>query len=227
MMDIDLAWANNAAAAYNQREVAERELSKMHAGNPFPYFATIGKILQQIYERVNLPRVRLLDAGCGSAYYYDVCEHYKPRWVDYTGVDYNVGMVELAKEKYPDLRIEQQDLRALSFAPLSFDIVLTGATVNSITDWRAALHELARVCKGYFILHRANILLDTGKRKSTYCVKGEAYGAEVIYWRWNRNDIIGAMAAEEFYPIETYNIAEPDADNVAQTWLFERWCGSA
>jgi SAM-dependent methyltransferase len=104
--------------------------------------------------------VTILDLGTGAA---DV-----PRaiasWargnncnVQITGVDSNPEILQIARENvvgWPEIRIEQADLRGLPYPPESFDIVLCSLTLHHFSEGDAVailrrIHDIAR--DGYII----------------------------------------------------------------------------
>jgi SAM-dependent methyltransferase len=77
--------------------------------------------------------------------------------VSLTAVDGNDDILRLARESgrdWPEIRFEQHDLRALPYAPESFDLVLCSLTLHHFGDADAVtllrrIHELARL--GYIV----------------------------------------------------------------------------
>lgn len=198
MMDkraIDRAYADPAIAA-KQREIVSSQLMAMHAGKTVRLFSVVGEILQGLRDESDYDTVTLLDAGCASCYYKEVIDYYVPGWVNYTGVDYNPGMIKMVHELYPGLPIHQADACDLSiFSDGSFDIVMEGALLMQIRDWKSALSELARVAKHWLILHREN--LHWG-HESTSCEVVSAYDKQVWAVRINKGELTGFLLARGF-----------------------------
>lgn len=180
--------------AGKQREVANAQLEAMYAGSPPRHFSLIGMLFFELwnYDSINLPvHPRVLDAGCGTAYYSEIIERYVPGWVNYTGVDYNMGMLRLAQQYYPDLQLLHGDLRNLHmFDDCSFDIVLSGAAIIHIKEWQAAVSELARVADRHLILHRTCL-----KRREdgpgTVEDTLDAYGTRFYLIRFDEDELVG------------------------------------
>jgi SAM-dependent methyltransferase len=67
-----------------------------------------------------------------------------------TGVDISPVAVAAARERYPDLEATTGDVRALSYADSTFDVVVSNSTLDHFTavgDIEAALRELHRVLR--------------------------------------------------------------------------------
>lgn len=167
-----------------QRAIVERQLAAMRAGNPPRHFHVAGMLL------AGRAPLSLLDAGCSSGYYYDITQFYAMGKVDYTGCDYSEAMLAMARERYPGVKFTCADLLHLPYAAGAFDAVLTGATLNLISDWQAALQELKRVARHYLILHRAWVQ-DT---EPTYSTIELGYGHGYQQWHWRADELRAACA---------------------------------
>ncbi len=62
------------------------------------------------------------------------------------GIDISPQMVEIAREKYPDLQFEVGDLESLQIDE-KFDYVLIDGTIGNVDDIQLAFNELHNVCK--------------------------------------------------------------------------------
>jgi len=214
--DIRLAYAAPAIAA-KQRAVVEPQLRDMRAGRPILLFRVIGDILAQIVPTLPTP-ITLLDAGCGSAYYSEVVEHFTPHCYTYHGVDYNPGMVALAHELYPALAVHQADLCSLDFDDRSFDVVLSGACIAHIPEWRVALSEITRVAGIYLVLHRNPIYLDDSPTTFDY---RDDYDAGIWVHQFNERELLSGITAD-FDVLVTRDACTPTARTVTRTYLLER-----
>ncbi|MFN2174552.1 MAG: class I SAM-dependent methyltransferase [Anaerolineales bacterium] len=72
------------------------------------------------------------------------------------GTDFDSDQIKVAKEMYPEhdqLRFKIEDGANLSFEKEFFDLVISENVFHHISNWRAAIGEVARVLKpsGYFI----------------------------------------------------------------------------
>jgi SAM-dependent methyltransferase len=200
-----------------QRQIVDGQLEAMRAGNAPPHFAVVGKMLKQIRDEVSAGAA-LLDAGCGSAYYYEVIEFYLPRWARYTGVDFSPAMVELARERYPDLPVSLGDLRDLSmFRDHTFDIVMSGATIAHIAEWKQALWELARVTSKWLLLHRTWV-----HDGDTLTFTENAYGHDVLYSKLGERELLTTLDDLGFFLTEERPSGEAIPGGAVKTYLFRR-----
>lgn len=214
--DARLAYAAPAIAA-KQRAVVEPQLRDMRAGRPTLLFQVVGDILTEIVSTLPTP-ITLLDAGCGSAYYSEVIEHFTPHCYTYHGVDYNPGMVALARELYPALTVHRADLCSLDFDDRSFDVVLSGACIAHIPEWRVALSELMRVTGSYLILHRNPIYLDDSP--TTFDYRND-YDAGIWVYQFNECELLSQVSTD-FDVITTKDVCPPTARMVTRTYLLKR-----
>jgi len=211
------------AMAAKQQKVVEPQLRAMREGHPCSEFSAMEKFLSQI--PLESP-ASLLDAGCGSAYYSEVIEYFAPNVYSYVGVDFNLGMVELAHRLYPELRVVQMDLHSLEFPDHSIDVVLSGACIIHIEKWKVALAELVRVARLYLILHRNPIWLD---ESSTVYPDWFAYDVMVKMHRFNEKEFLEEVL-REFRLVDQQDISRSPSTEVISTkvtkvtrsYLFER-----
>lgn len=212
------------AIAGKQRELVDKQLADMRAGNAPEHFSTIEMVLNHIRRQEVLTeptkRLTLLDAGCGSAYYSEVVDHFAPNLVEYTGCDYNPGMVALAKERYPDLPVYECDVRKLTvFDDATFDIVLSGATIIHIREWRMALKELARIARKWLVLHRTWVHIDdTPTTRELH----DAYGQQVWYYTFNEADLLKQVRKLNFDLVGTYPTGEGIRRGRVMTYPFRK-----
>ncbi len=212
------------AIAARQRVLVDEQLAAMYERNAPPHFSTVGVVLNRIdrEEASAEPakRLSLLDAACGSAYYSEVIDHFAPNLVEYTGCDYNPGMVALAKECYPGLPVYECDVRKLTmFDAATFDVVLSGATIIHIREWRAALKELARVARRWLVLHRTWVHTDaTPTTREIH----DAYGQRVWCYTFNEAQLIKQVRDLNFDLVATYPTGEAIRHGAVKTYLFRR-----
>lgn len=219
-IDVSQNYADPKIAA-KQRGIVDRQLKEMRAGKPPAHFASYGKVLQYLRTLTDSPKFSLLDAGCGSAYYYEISEHYVPGWLYYTGLDYNPGMVALAKEHYPGITVRQADLRSMKLTKRSFDIVLSGAAIMHIQEWEKAVAELANAAKRFLILHRTWVHTDntptSGLLQNTY---------DVTAWFGTINEqelisLVGTLGLNLIHHCESGE-GQRGPNQYIKTYVFER-----
>jgi ubiquinone/menaquinone biosynthesis C-methylase UbiE len=91
------------------------------------------------------PGERILDAGCGTGRNLAamIAAGARP-----SGLDYSTGMLQIARERHPDLVLKEGDLQQpFPFEGESFDAVLFSLVAEHLDDPLAALREMARVLK--------------------------------------------------------------------------------
>lgn len=211
--------------AGKQRVIVDRQLEEMYAGNAPAHFAIVGKIMQDL-RALHPGAITLLDAGCSSAYYSEIIEYYVPGWTQYTGLDYNPGMVEMANTYYPELSVMLADIQRLEFFNRDFDMVLSSGTLVHVKDWHSALSGLMAATKQWLLLHRTWVYFDgsAGQCASS----SHAYGYEVWDHHLDEQEIIDLVESGGFHLIRNYNSGEgpPDDSNPriwgVRTHLFER-----
>lgn len=103
---------------------------------------------EYVLDPVMLGRVRkgafrsALDVGCGEGRF---CRMLAKENIPYIGIDPTEALVAKARERDPtgDYRLGRAE--ELSFESDSFDLVVSYLTLIDIEDYKAALHEMARV----------------------------------------------------------------------------------
>jgi len=193
VQDLSQNYADPAIAG-RQRRTVKRELVEMYKGKVRGYFALAGRVINQIKEKEpEWGSATLLDIACGSAYYSEVVEFLCPGWIDYVGMDYNSGMVELAHKCYPDIRVERGNILDIPFERDSFDIVLSSATIGHVKDWSKAVQELVRVTRTWLILHRNPVWLD--ENKLTEQIVRCDYEVDVVVTQFRGRDLIDGVTS--------------------------------
>lgn len=207
------------AIAVKQREMVDRQLEAMYGGRTHRYFSLVGEIANRIRRESGWASATLLDAACGSAYYSEVIEFLSPGWIKYTGVDYNPGMVDLARVYYPSLWVVWGNVLDLQFGDDAFDIVLSSATIGHIRDWPRALGELVRVSRSWLVLHRNAIWLDG---TPTVCDSRRDYDTEVIVHRFGKQSIVDEADLLGMELVELYEVSPPRGSEGYYTYLFRK-----
>jgi len=117
----------------------------------------------------------VLDVGCGNGNYRRIFADLK-RMV-YTGLDYSVEMVRLAREANPGYEFLQGDATALPCGDGAYDLVFCTDMLMHLSDEQesAVISELRRVSRLYAVIHQRCLLAPP-----TIC-KQEKWGATYRY----------------------------------------------
>jgi len=89
-----------------------------------------------IVKELNITNEKVLDVGCGTAFYADLFENY-------TGLDNSKGMLAKSKAK-----VVFGDAEELPFEDNSFDAVISVTALHNVKDFKKAIKEMERVSKG-------------------------------------------------------------------------------
>ena len=100
---------------------------------------------------------RVLDAGCGTGY---GSAELAQCAAEVTGVDVAADAIQYATANYPlaGLRFLESSCTAIPFPPASFDLIVAFEVIEHLADYRAFLHESARILThdGLFIVSSPN-----------------------------------------------------------------------
>ena len=87
---------------------------------------------------------RALDVATGTG---DLALELRSRGAEVVGMDFSEQMLELARQKAPDVRFEQGNALELSYAEGEFDAATVGFGARNFSDLRRGLTEMARVVR--------------------------------------------------------------------------------
>lgn len=90
------------------------------------------------------PGSRALDVATGTG---DLAVALAARGADVVGMDFSEGMLDLARQKAPQLRFEQGNALELAYEDGEFDAVTVGFGARNFSDLDRGLAEMARVTK--------------------------------------------------------------------------------
>jgi ubiquinone/menaquinone biosynthesis C-methylase UbiE len=98
------------------------------------------KKLGVIFDKFDIRKDKVLDVGCGTAFYFGFFE-------DYTGVDNSLGMIEKS-----DANVIFGEAEKLLFKDDSFDTVISLSAIHNFDDPKKAVDEMKRVSRGKIII---------------------------------------------------------------------------
>jgi SAM-dependent methyltransferase len=219
--DLSRAWMDPALAR-EQRQIVDAQLQAMHAGNVAGHFSALAEIFEKIADSSDAgPQpLTVLDAGCASGYYSEVLAHLVPIPTKYCGSDFNPAMLDLAREKYPDVPLARMDIRSLGWRDGAFDVVISGAVIVHVREWRKAVAELARAAGKWLILHRTLVCFE---RQSFVAVQ-RAYNVEVYRVHIQEAELVSLLQGLGFDLISRADPREGglEKDQGNCTYLFQR-----
>lgn len=102
------------------------------------------RFMEAAHQRVNLSDKTILEVGCGSGEMLkEIAAKYKPAMI--IGVDPKV----IQEQQGDNWRIVQGDVTALKYPDCSFDVVISVATFEHITNLPKAFSEIKRILKPF------------------------------------------------------------------------------
>jgi ubiquinone/menaquinone biosynthesis C-methylase UbiE len=98
------------------------------------------KRLEQIYQNLIPPGRRVLEIGCSSG---DLLAALNP--VVGVGVDFSSGMIERARQRYPQLRFYEADVHEWELNE-QFDVIILSDTINEFWDVQGVFERIIPLC---------------------------------------------------------------------------------
>ncbi len=120
----------------------------------------IGRVLvDRFYGAVEalLPRCiseteAVLEIGVGEGFSTQRIRRMLPAAVHFEASEFRPDLVQLARQRNPDIRVSQESVYSLNRKASSFDLVLCLEVLEHLGDPRTALSELARVSRKYALV---------------------------------------------------------------------------
>lgn len=136
---------------------------------------------------------RALDVGCGEGRF---CRMLAERGAEAVGLDPTLKLIEIARDRHPAGSYVVGMAEQLPFGDGEFDLVTSVLSLVDIEDYRAAIAEMARVCRPGGIVGIANL-------NSFTSANGDG---------WLRN----AEGEKTAWPLDHY---------MEERWVWAAWCG--
>jgi len=146
----DHSW-KNLKIPLEQLKTVDKEINMLRNGNPPRVYTIAAEALNAIPGNNSLT---LLDMGCASGYYSEIISTLVGKRFVYTGADYSDAMLDTAKKRYLGIKFINLDISHTDLADNTFDVVLSGAVLVHVREWKKAVIELARIARSYLIFHR-------------------------------------------------------------------------
>ncbi|KPA18830.1 methylase, partial [Candidatus Magnetomorum sp. HK-1] len=208
------SWQNESVPL-KQRGLTQIELNNMYHGKIPIVFQTLSEALYPIIQLDS----SVLEIGCSTGYYYEILEYLMNMQINYSGGDYSLPMIQMAKDYYPHVPFYVLDGADLPFPDKSFSIVISSCILLHTPNYQQHIFETARVSKDYLIAHRTPICR---KKPTSYFTKF-AYDVETVELIFNENEFIAEFQKNGFeiinYVILSENIKD---DNYNITYVFKR-----
>lgn len=203
-----------------QRVGADRSLASYRAGEPVREFDVLVNLLKQHPLSAGGASASLLEVGCSSGYYSEALEL---RGVDcvYSGCDYSLEFIAMARRLYPALDFKVGDATVLPYVDASYDIVVSGCCILHIPDYAEAIAEAARVARHQVVFHRTPVL----HLSPTKFFGKLAYGIETVEIHFNEEELVSLFADHglRVTAISAINASWRDGDAFAtKTYLCEK-----
>lgn len=93
------------------------------------------KKVNEIIDELSITNERVLDVGCGTAFYSYLFK-------DYTGIDNSKGMLSKT-----EANVIHGEAESLPFEDKSFDVVISVTAIQNFTNIEKAIKEIRRVAK--------------------------------------------------------------------------------
>ena len=117
----------------------------------------------------------VLECACGTG---AISVFVAPACARLTATDFSKGMLKRAKKKagrFPNTEVMEADMMQLEFPDSKFDKVIAGNVIHLLDDPKAAVKELARVCKpGGKVIIPTYINATGGKTRKMAALFGKA-----------------------------------------------------
>jgi len=195
--------------------LVQKELEEMYRNQP----PQVYQILADCLRYISQPKGSILEIGCASGYYYEILEYLLNEKIVYTGVDYSIPLVSMAKDYYPNAKFYAADGAKLPFKDKKFFIAISSCVLLHVPNYREHIRETVRVAQKFVVAHRTPIC----RKRPTQHLRKFAYGVETVELIFNEEEIISEFElqglklvnANEYY-------ANDQQDHYEVTYLFEK-----
>lgn len=206
------------------REVYEKTAGIYDRRSSNPYTMKLRGMELRFLKR--FARGKILDVGCGTGFHL-------PYLDDVLGLEPAEGMRKIARKT--GKRIVNGDVEKLPFGEREFDSVLCMYSVLNVVDWKRAIREICRVCRGNAILSVSSVY-DKGysleeKRnlhadKYAQVKKVHVHGVRMRMHLFTKEELTREFARNGFGLIDfdsLYRGANPKWGNFQGFSLRDRW----
>lgn len=135
------------------------------------------RFMETAHQQVNFSDKTILEVGCGNGEMLkEIAAKYKPAMI--IGVDPKV----IQEQQGDNWRIAQGDVTALNYPDCSFDLVISLAVLEHISDLEKAFYEIKRVLKPYGQLYTKTGILWTSVIGHHYALDDKVWTELIPPW---------------------------------------------
>lgn len=209
------SWKNSKIPE-EQSKIVDKELEMLRRGDPPLVYTVVAEALNAI---PGSNKLTLLEIGCATGYYSEVISRLVGKRVEYTGSDYSDAMLTDAKKRYPNTKFLKLDIRHVELPDKAYDVVLSGAVLVHVKEWKEAVRELARITGSYLVLHRTPVT----NAKSCRIEKKIYADVPVFYNTFNKNELMNLSSECGFSKIFEKNVCPHEKKGLGyMTYVLER-----
>lgn len=194
------SWKESSLPA-QQRRLVDQQLSAFHRGEPVDNFDVIRRALSDM--QFTTGPVSLLEIGCSSGYYSEITSSVSPGFA-YSGCDYSVSFIDLARSTYPALDFRVEDTTDLSYEDDAFDVVVSGCCLLHVPDYPKGVSETARVARNFAVFHRTPVMI--GQPEKVF--RKLAYGVETVEIHVNEPSFLVLLREHGLETVASYTLSE-------------------
>ena len=153
------------------------------------------KLLERYFSFYIPPDSKVLEIGCGTG---ELLNYIKPK--EGLGIDFSENMIQIAKQKFPNLNFSADDIENLNVSE-KYDYIIISDLLTSLWDIQKSFAELKKVChkNTRIIISSYNILWEPILKLSEFL--GLKSKQPIQNWL-TINDIINLMLLEGFEVIK-------------------------
>ena len=208
------AWQSEEIPA-RQRALVQQELKSMYKGKP----PTVYQVLANCLKPYVSAGCSILEIGCASGYYYEALEYLLNKRISYTGVDYSMPLISMARDYYPNAQFHVADGANLPFDNEKFFIAISSCILLHCPNYSQHIAETARVAKQFVVAHRTSVC----RKRETQFLKKFAYGVETVELLFNEDQIITEFVSNGLKLLKAFEYySNPDQDSFEITYLFQK-----
>lgn len=100
------------------------------------------QLLTHIYRYLIPEHARVLELGCGAG---NLLASLKPSYG--VGIDFSSSVIDLAKERHPQLHFFSQDAHNAQIEDKTFDYIILSDLINDAWDIQAILENIRKYCQ--------------------------------------------------------------------------------